>query len=466
MSTPKLRRVIRSDSIRLDDTYYTKEGYLVDHPIVTSIGIFEYLMSDGSVRRELRLPEEVFDPASLASYKAKPIIISHDAGTIDKDNVDEEIIGTILKEGYQDGDNVRAEIVIHDTDAMKDSGCRELSLGYSLDLEEKPGIWQGQKYDAIQRNIRVNHLALVDKARAGDQARLNVDGQDKMIGGKMFMSKAQNAALQSSIARFKARRAKRMDEAEKENEKKGLTPEELVQLVKDRRDRRDAEGDPKDTETAMGTIAQQDEDIDTLLEVIGNLMAEKDFGADCDEKKDGDEEKDPDDANADGDDGDDPADGDAGDDDTATDDPDQQEDGDDPDEDENADEDDPDDDPEDEKTAGKVSADRKDSLSEHLSVCRIGDKLHLDGLDAMSITAAKKAVIRKVRPGIRLDGKPRAYIDAAYDMAVQEINSRKSTDFQRKQMMNGAKRNDSGISTADEARQRMIARNQRKEGNK
>lgn len=40
---PKLKRVLRLDSIPLDETYWTKEGYLIDHPIVTSIGIFEYV---------------------------------------------------------------------------------------------------------------------------------------------------------------------------------------------------------------------------------------------------------------------------------------------------------------------------------------------------------------------------------------------------------------------------------------
>ena len=54
----KLKRI---DSISMDQTYYTDEGYLVDHPIVTTCGIFEYKNDDGSTRRELRLPENVFD---------------------------------------------------------------------------------------------------------------------------------------------------------------------------------------------------------------------------------------------------------------------------------------------------------------------------------------------------------------------------------------------------------------------
>ena len=151
-------RVGRLDSISLDKTYYTEEGYFVDHPIVTTCGIFEYKNTDGSTRRELRLPEYVFDEKSLQSYKGKPIIITHDAGEVNKDNVHREQIGTIMSEGYRDGDSVRCEIIIHDTNALKRCGLKELSLGYSLDTEDIPGIWQGEPYDCIQKNIEINHL--------------------------------------------------------------------------------------------------------------------------------------------------------------------------------------------------------------------------------------------------------------------------------------------------------------------
>ena len=215
MNPPKLKAVYRLDSIPLSATYWTKEGYLKDEPIVTSVGIFEYLNQDGSKRRELRLPEEVFDPASLASYEGKPIIITHNAGEVDKNNVQREHIGTILSPGIQDGNDVRAKIVIHNTDAMKRSGMRELSLGYSLDLDERPGTWNGQPYDAIQRNIRINHLALVQNARAGDQARLNIDSRDTTKGVKVMANTRKDGGpltpeeMEKAIAEFKARKAAR-----------------------------------------------------------------------------------------------------------------------------------------------------------------------------------------------------------------------------------------------------------------
>lgn len=428
-------KVQRFDSLPLDATYFTDEGYLVDHPIVTSVGIFVYHNPDGSERRELRLPEEVFAEKSLASYKGKPIIVTHDAGYVDTDNVKEESIGTILSEGYRDGDDVRAEIIIHDTDSLKKYKMRELSCGYNLRLDETPGVWEGQPYDAIQRDIEINHLALVDKARAGEQARLNIDGQgrDCMKGEKLNMentTKRTDGAptpeeLAAAVEAFKKRRAERSGAATDG----GITAEppaqtagaaegeqpDAVQQVKDRRDRRDSEGDPADMPGAMGVIAQQDEDIDTLLGVIDVLKA---AGTTTD--------------GAEGDCGGTQTDGDG-----------------------------------DEGNAAQDKKDRADSdndFRELLYVVRVGDRLNMDGLEAMSVKDAKKAVLGKLKPTLHLDGKSAAYVNAAFDMAVSEMKERKDTNYQRSQMMHGdGKPPVKQTGSASEARQRMIDRRMKKE---
>ena len=433
-------KVQRFDSLPLDATYFTDEGYLVDHPIVTSVGIFVYHNPDGSERRELRLPEEVFAEKSLASYKGKPIIVTHDAGYVDTDNVKEESIGTILSEGYRDGDDVRAEIIIHDTDSLKKYKMRELSCGYNLRLDETPGVWEGQPYDAIQRDIEINHLALVDKARAGEQARLNIDGQghDCMKGEKLNMentTKRTDGAptpeeLAAAVEAFKKRRAERSGAATDG----GITAEppaqtagaaegeqpDAVQQVKDRRDRRDSEGDPADMPGAMGVIAQQDEDIDTLLGVIDVLKA---AGTTTD--------------GAEGDCGGTQTDGDG--------------------DEGNADEGDA-------AQDKKDHADSADDFHELLRVVRVGDRLNMDGLEAMSVKDAKKAVLGKLKPTLHLDGKSAAYVNAAFDMAVSEMKERKDTNYQRSQMMHGdGKPPVKQTGSASEARQRMIDRRMKKE---
>lgn len=408
--------VTRCDSIPLSETHFTPEGYLIDNPILTRVGIFEYKNPDGTIRRELRLPEEVFAAQSLASYKGKPVILTHEAGLVNIDNVQQEHIGTILTEGVRDGDNVRAQIVIHDAESLE-YGLRELSLGYTQTPEETPGVWNGQSYDAIQRNIQINHLALVEKARAGEKARLNIDGEENKQGGNK-MSKARKDGLTPEeisklVEEYKQRQAQRMgkanptsdEEGDEENpnadEKEPGTEEgektidegentDPVQQVKDRRDRRDSFGDCETMDEANGMIAQQDEDIQNLLDFIAQLQAKIDFD-DAEKEKTIDEEE------------------------KTTDE-----------EDESS---------ENNHEEKLMSMDAVDTyVNQKIELIRLGDKLNIDSINNMKLFEAKKAIIRKVHPNIRLDGKDKAYINAMFDIAKEGIKKRKDVDYQRQQM--------------------------------
>lgn len=155
------------------------DGFLRDSPIVARTGIYIYQQPDGTIRREYRPPEEVFDTDSEASFVGKPIVVEHPAsGIVNSDTAQDLAIGTILSSGYpKDETNIACDIVIHNPKAIGDK--RGLSLGYRVDIEETSGTTpDGQQYDAIQRNIRINHLAVVDRARAGAKARLNLDGDE------------------------------------------------------------------------------------------------------------------------------------------------------------------------------------------------------------------------------------------------------------------------------------------------
>lgn len=156
----------------------TDEGYLIDAPIITRSGIFEYLNDDNSIRREYRPPEEAFNQDSLKTLLGKPITVDHPEDMVDQANVSDYAVGTVLSEGRLDNDgvHVRADIIIHQPERC--GSRRELSLGYDLDLVETPGEINGERYDAIQTNIRYNHLSVVRRARAGQRARLNLDNDE------------------------------------------------------------------------------------------------------------------------------------------------------------------------------------------------------------------------------------------------------------------------------------------------
>ena len=151
----------------------TDEGFVRDAPIIGRTGILEYRNVDGSIRREYRPPEEAFNADSLASIRGKPITLGHH-GLVSSANYREtKPVGTVISDGRQDGNNIRADVVIYSLD----TDDRELSCGYQTDLEETSGVTpEGEHYDAIQRNIVYNHLAIVPRGRAGN-ARLNMDGE-------------------------------------------------------------------------------------------------------------------------------------------------------------------------------------------------------------------------------------------------------------------------------------------------
>ena len=84
-----------------------------------------------------------------------------------------------------------------------------------------------------------------------------------------------------------------------------------------------------------------------------------------------------------------------------------------------------------------MNADSVDAIvQERISLLRLGDRLNLDGTDAMTIPQLKRAIIKAVKPTLRLDGQSEVYIDAAFAIARDEVEARKGTEYQRRQMFN------------------------------
>jgi len=158
----------------------TPEGYLDGRAVVTTVGVYPYVEDEGKVVWELRPAAEVFDPASLLTLKSQPVTNGHPKEALDAENVKKLSVGHL-------GDNVDidpfeghviASVRIAAKDAIEDvrAGKRAVSCGYTSDIEKTSGVWNGVPFDAIQRNIRYNHVAIVDVARAGDAAKIRMDG--------------------------------------------------------------------------------------------------------------------------------------------------------------------------------------------------------------------------------------------------------------------------------------------------
>lgn len=158
----------------------TNEGFLIGDAIITNIGVFTYIDNEGNVLRELRPPEEVFSEDSLKTLKLKPITNNHPKELVTADNIKKYQIGNIGDRIWTDSYFISVPMIIQDLETIQDikNGKRALSCGYQADIDYTSGNWMGVEYDAIQRNIKYNHLAVVDKGRAGDFAKMKLDGID------------------------------------------------------------------------------------------------------------------------------------------------------------------------------------------------------------------------------------------------------------------------------------------------
>ena len=181
----KVLRVQVNDKVSYSITKrtYTDEGFLSVPGRVARTGIQQYLASElgltdrapNQIVNVYRPPEEVFNPDSLASYDTRDVTLEHPNEMVNADNYNSTTVGLVHGAAYQDGDFVTANIIVKSKEAIKavESGKVQLSAGYTAIYSEEKGVTDdGQNYDFVQRDIKINHVAICDRARAGAQARL------------------------------------------------------------------------------------------------------------------------------------------------------------------------------------------------------------------------------------------------------------------------------------------------------
>ena len=174
--------VFDRQSYRITHREYTDEGFLRVPGRVARTGIQEYLARelgmDGDQMRVIRVyrpADEVFADASLASYESADVTNTHPPQLVTADTYKQHAVGIVRSKGRKEGEFVVVDMIVKDARAIKDieSGKCELSAGYTAIYDEAPGVTEdGEAYDFIQRDIRINHVAIVERARAGAQARV------------------------------------------------------------------------------------------------------------------------------------------------------------------------------------------------------------------------------------------------------------------------------------------------------
>jgi hypothetical protein len=168
----------RFDMGELQAPVKREDGTIRADARLTRSGVFLYRNSDGSLRREFRPPSEVFDAASLESLRMVPVTMDHPRFAVDASNARKFAVGTTGQDVRQDGSYVRSTIAVNDQASITqmEAGKNQLSCGYHCTLDFTEGVTEdGERYDAIQRGIVYNHVAIVDRGRAGPDVNARID---------------------------------------------------------------------------------------------------------------------------------------------------------------------------------------------------------------------------------------------------------------------------------------------------
>jgi len=169
-----------TDALTIDGSVSVTDRGLVALAKAARTGIQDYLGSemgrpDLPIVRVYRPADEVFHADALASFSHAPITMDHPAEPVTPDNIKQYEVGEVSTAAKVENGWVSLPLIVKHRDAIDavQSGKNQLSAGYSCQIDWTPGTTEnGEAYDAIQRNIRINHLAIVDAARAGPDARI------------------------------------------------------------------------------------------------------------------------------------------------------------------------------------------------------------------------------------------------------------------------------------------------------
>lgn len=247
----------------------TPEGFLVCHDVpIARTGTQLYTADevpidpgpDGLIRIE-RQPEEVFRAETIASFEGKAVTVEHPNDFVSPDNWSQLAVGftqNVRRGAGIEDDLLFADLVITDSRAIEyvNKSLPEVSAGYEAAYQ------QTDAGRGVQRDIVGNHVALVERGRAGPRCSI----QDKE---PTMTVKKKRTWMDRLRTAFKAQDEAAMEEALEEA--------------------KDAEPDDKDKEDKAKTgdaaaIASMSATLDSLVKTVAKLVKDAEGKPDSDDE--------------------------------------------------------------------------------------------------------------------------------------------------------------------------------------
>lgn len=271
---------------------FTDEGYLIVPAKIARPGIQKYAgrelmaaptfpkdkFNETSVISVYRPPEEVFNKDSMNSFKNVAVTDNHPPALLNARTHKQYAVGIVLSDVDKDpeGECIQATIKITDADAINNvmKGKTEMSAGYNSYVIFESGVTpEGEPYDAIQRGIEGNHVAIVEKGKAGGKVKIADGREPKMPVFKVVVDGCSYDVMHESTSYFRLGQMMKDSAAEFIREAK-IEKEELRGEVEDEDYAEVNAGHPTKSEP----VAQTDIAYDVTVTLPSDKLAENKTG--------------------------------------------------------------------------------------------------------------------------------------------------------------------------------------------
>ena len=165
----------------LDFTENEEDGFLTVEIAATRTGVMPYYdWETDTLVNELKPPEEIFSETTMESLKGVPITDRHPPMMVNSENWLDFTKGTTHLDVRQEDNKLVVSETLFDDNLIayvKSGKKAQVSIGFRAEIDESPGEFEGEEYDRVQRNIRINHVAHVKEGRAGEEIRARIDSK-------------------------------------------------------------------------------------------------------------------------------------------------------------------------------------------------------------------------------------------------------------------------------------------------
>lgn len=198
---------ISPNMLKSDENYLICKGVKIAH---TKPMIYHTMPDTNGHTRQVNISNSnaILEKPFYMSLIGKPLVNDHPDVDVNSNNYREHIKGTIIN-AYSDGENLIVDLVVYDPEIQQliMDGKREVSMSVRATLTKI------DDNNYIKNPVSFNHLALVDKGRAGSEYRIN-DGIEKLLEEKMEEKESTVSVPVSFFERLFGKSEKKQEQKE------------------------------------------------------------------------------------------------------------------------------------------------------------------------------------------------------------------------------------------------------------